>query len=374
MKKHIALIVLAGLVISCGQSSESEQVINYSELEEIPIELDLEIKESEDFLPGNLTGLFVDQEGNILVSDYSSTTIKQFDSEGNYVATVAEEGGGPGELDQYFFMYHIGLDTLVVREQSQERTYFAPDEEGIYQYARSSNSGDQNDRILTMSILGQHTDTTFWATIGQSFSNIQETRKNNIDYQNDTAVIVNSAHEVVRDSVHMLKSPVGHLTEMNGGFMINSIPYRTEDRLRPIDTNRYMIARPDSNAFYIYNAEHEQLERIPFHVGERTVSSEDKNYSVRNISDEMRGEVENRISDTKPPYLNVWTTDEYILLHTDNTDEGKQMAVVDYQGNALGTFWLPESDNIQQLEGKNMYTLHQNSEEGHTIRKYDIQL
>lgn len=375
MRKYITILALAGFVFSsCNQPSDSENTIDYNELDELPVELEHEISETENFLPANLSDLFVDSEGNILVADVGSNTIEQFDAEGNYIATVAEEGGGPGELDQYFNMYGLGPDTLAVRQQSMERAYFAQNEEGIYEYVRSHNPGEQRDRLRSLSVVGAHTDTSFFAEIRHSYSDIQEARKNNTDYRENAGVIVTSNHEVVEDSVHMLKKPVGHISEINGGFMVNTIPYRGSDKLVALDENRYLLARPDSSAFFVYNADHEQEKRIPFSVEERPVTSEDIDYAFRNMESEIPAEVEDRIFDEKPPYLDVWATDEYILLHTDNTKEGKQMVAVGLDGNPRGAFWLDEDDDIQHVEDSHLYTLHQDSEAGHTIRRYEIDL
>ena len=55
---------------------------------------------SDEYLMGNVMSATIDDEGNFYFLDAQLQEVFKFDVEGNFVATVARKGEGPGELDQ----------------------------------------------------------------------------------------------------------------------------------------------------------------------------------------------------------------------------------------------------------------------------------
>lgn len=55
---------------------------------------------SDEYLMGNVQDATIDTEGNFYFLDTQLQEVFKFDAEGNYVATVAHKGEGPGELSQ----------------------------------------------------------------------------------------------------------------------------------------------------------------------------------------------------------------------------------------------------------------------------------
>jgi hypothetical protein len=80
------------------------------------------------------------------------------------------------------------------------------------------------------------------------------------------------------------------------------------------------------------------------------------------------------VQDQKPPYLNVYATDKHIWLHTNTGTEGKEMVVLDYDGNAIGKFMLPEVDLIKEIKDNRVYTIHRSPTKGDIIRVYEVAL
>ncbi len=116
------------------------------------------------------------------------------------------------------------------------------------------------------------------------------------------------------------------------------------------------------------------ITKIPLQVARRPVTSDDTEYYLDDMENHIRNEIEARMGETKPPYLNMYATENYIWLHTDSGEAGKQMVVLNYEGNALGKFLLPEIDTIEQIKGNTIYTIHRSPEQGDMIRAYRVQL
>lgn len=365
------LILISGVLHGCSSYDETE-LIDYATLEELPVEVVMEIGESENYLPGRLRDLFVASDGTMLVSDWASITIEQFDAGGNYVGTVAGEGGGPGELGNFFSMINPGNDTLVVRQQSRDKIFYASTKSGLYKHIGSESANQNRER--NFSILGIRPDGNWYATAGNIFSGIQLASGNEEDYRRVPLAVIDGAEKILQDSVQLLKKPLSHLTQSGQTILINSIPYRVNDRFRLLDDGRYLIARPDSSAFYIYNENHRLEKRISFPVKQRPVTNDDLDLAMEDVNSQVRGEIRNRVHDNKPPYLNIWATEKYLWLHTDNTADGKEFVIVDFEGNPTGKFMLSEHDSIQYARNGRLYTLHRNPKLGNSIRIYEVAL
>ncbi|MEX2404968.1 MAG: hypothetical protein WD625_12590 [Balneolales bacterium] len=55
--------------LSCNNSFEDTELIDYDELDKIKVEIALEIGESDEYIPGHMGQLFLASDGTMLVSD-----------------------------------------------------------------------------------------------------------------------------------------------------------------------------------------------------------------------------------------------------------------------------------------------------------------
>lgn len=378
MLKRIFLLLMTATVLqACGSgSSDTNNQIDYATLDSLQTEVVLEIGETKDYLPGQLTNLAVAPNGDILVADWASKTIEQFDENGNHRGTIAKGGGGPGEMSDYFMFNKMGNDTLLVTQLiTSQKDYFVPDSDGMYRFLRSDKPAERPDRSFT--IIGAQSETSYYATVGGTFSfNLG----NEADYSSKALVVVNSSGEVVQDSVQMYKTANPYVrrggTDTNISIRTWQIPYRFDDDLSILPDGSYLVARADSNAIFKYSAGHELQERIPLNVKPRPVTAADIDEKLGDDEDmgsKSRNEMESKITDQKPPFLNVFATQEHIFLHTESNENGKEFVVLDYDGNPLGKFTLPEVDSIQHIKENAIYTIHRSPEKGHTIRAYRVQ-
>lgn len=69
---------------------------------------------SDEYLMGNINDVVVDDEGNFYFLDSQLQEVFKFDAEGHYLATVAHEGEGPGELSQTWQIDYWPPDALIL--------------------------------------------------------------------------------------------------------------------------------------------------------------------------------------------------------------------------------------------------------------------
>jgi hypothetical protein len=363
---------LIALIFSACSTSTGDDVpmIVLSETPILSTNVELEIGDSETYLAGNIASLVVMDDGTMLISDYASVTIEQFSPEGEHMGTVAVEGGGPGELSNYFFLTNAGNDTLIARQQSSMMIYYGRNGDGLFTFGRSFLPERSGDRTYNM--IGAKTENEFYATSGQIVRNVEQTISNPVDYRESALLVVDGMNKVLRDSLHMLKTPNPHLVMMGGGFSVWSVPYRFQDRVVLLDDGGYMIARPDSSYLAFYDSNHQLTDTIPLSIAPRPITREDTDFALRNVRSEVKREIEARVDDNKPPYLNLWASDNYIWLHTDTTEEGKEFLVINHDGEAAGRIMFSEYDTPYHFTDERIYTLHKDPEMGDVIRVYSI--
>ncbi|MEX0646849.1 MAG: hypothetical protein WEA56_02930 [Balneolaceae bacterium] len=260
--KEIIPAVLISIILTnaCSPQSEDSEGIDYSALPDIPVELVMEIGESEAFIPAQLRDLVIASDESMLVSDWGSVTIEQFSPAGEHAGTIAAEGGGPGELGAFFSMIYIGHDTVMVSQQQGRKDFYAPDESGTFSFIKSVLN-ENRERSLT--VIGPYSESEYFASTNIMIRDVQRLLTNPEDFRFRTIVLTDLNGKIIADSLHQLKFPMDHLTGIGGGFTINSIPYRVSEKLLLTDNQHYMISRPDSSALFIYNKNHVLEKRIP---------------------------------------------------------------------------------------------------------------
>lgn len=366
------------LLCGCRHKPSNDGLMDYAQLDEFNIKLASEIGGDEEFIAGNLGSLILDAEGNMMVSDFGKTTIEQFNATGEYMGTIARKGGGPGELPSSFFLYKGNSDSLIVwhGDGSRRVDYFSKGESDIYSFVKSYSRKNLKERFVT--ILGARQNSDFYAKTRENSANMRQWIADHSNHYWSPVVLLNNGFDdILQDSLHLLKkaTPLVDLSA-GGAMMVHGIPpYQSQDFFRFMDNGRYLIARPDSSSLYIYNRDHSLRRNISLSVTERPVKQEDLDYQfeLMHAEDEVRREMEPRIPETKPPFLNVWISEKYIWMHTDTCQEGKQIVIMTLQGEAIGVFYLSVFDEIQHVRDDRIYALHKNPEFGHRIRIYQLE-
>lgn len=381
MKKLIRLLFAAFLSIalffSCNSPQEDSDIIDYSSLEELSTELVLKIGESKDYIPDYISNLAVTRDGTILVHDGGSSTIKQFDSNGQYIGTVAREGRGPGELNNVDNLHLLNGDTLIARNRSGRKDYFARGESDNFNHI---NTVQSNHSARSMDIVEAVTGDKFYAVKNNLASQYMEMKepKATID---EAFVVVNEKENILDDSVHVLEHRGSFSVELEGGgYIRGDFPFQTHDQAVPLKEGNYLIARPDSSAFFVYNEDHSLKQRIPVNVKERSIRDEDLEYRFERLPGEAISEINKMRPDIHPPYYKIFASDNYFWLQTMVSEAGKEIVVLDFDGEPVGKFLLPEhesityDESISYVEDGRIYTINSSPERGYQIRVYEIDL
>ena len=360
------------LFVNCSKSdsSKSTSIIDYAALTSLSVTTELEIGESEHFLPGDLSSLLVSTTGDIVVADRGNVSIEQFDADGNYKGRVAFEGEGPGEISGYINLRNLGNDTLLVNSTNGTISKFGANSDGFFTFV-SDEKLDQNGS--SFSVLSSLESDKYLASKRLVIRDITRYLQNKDDYNVTTYGIINSDGTVENDSLFSLKNSTPHIVQSNeGGISVNTVPFRFNDKISVFKDGTYLIARIDSGFAKLYNHNHLLKKTIPLHIKERKLTDSEIEYALQNIDDSIKNDIKKRIGEVKPPFTSLWTSSNKIWLLTDSNEFGKEIVVLDLAGNALGKLSLSEYDRIHYVEGNSIYTIHKSPKIGDTIRKYNI--
>lgn len=359
-------------LFSCSSPQDGPDVIDYSSLEKLSGKLVSEIGESEDYIPGHITDLEVTRDGTILVGDMENTTIEQFDSDGKYIGNVARAGRGPGELSNIFTLHLLNGDTLIARNRTGRKEYFARTEGGGFNHINTTVQSNHTTRSLD--IVKPIAGDKFYAVKNNLASHYNELEDPKATI-NEAFVVVDESEKVLDDSVHVLKRRGRYSVELkDGGYISSGFPFQINEQVVPLEDENYLVARPDSSAFFVYNEEHNLERRITVNVKERPVTQEDLEYKFDGLPDEAISRVNNMRSDTQPPYTKVFASGNYFWLLTEESKAGKEVVVLDFDGAPVGKFMLPVYDRISHVEDGRIYTINHNPDRGYQIRIYEIDL
>lgn len=238
------------VIVACSSEKPQKEVLDYDSIPLIELERAFNITESEDYIPAWITRMYVTDEGDILVSERMEKSIHQFDSLGNYVAQVAREGRGPGELTQNANA-HFNGKLLVMSNNNGMLTEYRPNYEGIYEYYT-----DHTFRLPGV-LRGIHSIddfSVFYVSVDSvrvPFGTIPP------EFTTDFIhlVKVDGDSLIVEEEVLSLKSHSSYVQVIDNGNAMNysSLPYRYSEYLIPLPGKRFLVQRPLSSSIEIYD-------------------------------------------------------------------------------------------------------------------------
>lgn len=370
-------ILITFFQVGCYGDSQNGDVIEYNKLSELDIHISIEIKESENFLPARLRDLIIAEDGSLIVSDWGNMSIVHFNSDGSFKRELAEKGQGPGELKTFFSLIDSKRDTLLVKffgMSGQTDVYIRDELENSYLYDYSLITELENNRLIT--IIKSAPVAGYFAIIEDLNQNQRNELFNTLPYKFETLGIVNTSAEILIDSVHVLQTPNTVFIEAENGAVtpLGAPPFLNRDRIKSLDKNKYFIAKPGDNTIQIFDQNHQIHNEFVLDVRERTVTESDLDYQLRNIPEQFQRELRERASAIKPDFIDIWASNEYFLLQTDENDKGKEMVLLTNEGKAIGKFSLSHFDEIHDFKNQRIYTLHKDQESGHSIRVYEVNM
>lgn len=222
--------------------------------------------------------------------------------------------------------------------------------------------------------MGPRSENEYFASIGQVIRDVDTFAKNPATHSSTEYVITDSKMQVLQDSIFFLDTANMHIHMMGGGFSIFGIPYRASDVIHIKNDGSYVIARPGSGEINFYDNHFGLKSSINLETVERKVSNSDIDYALKSVREDVQQDVRAKIAPVKPPFLNLWLTDSHIFMHTDNTEDGKEIVVLEIDGSPVGKFVVSNIDNIKYFDKNLIYVLSKDPEMGDMIRVYEWSL
>jgi len=377
MKKYLNsfFIVICAIQIGCSINSQNEILLDYSTLPELEVDMTVEIGESDNFLPGRLRDLILAEDGSIIISDWGTISIVQFGSDGSFKRVIAERGQGPGELKTPFLLLDSKRDTLLVDYGGVTRQtdiYIWDEKENSYFYDYSLTTEIENNRLISK--IASAPGFGYFA----KFEDLKRNSRNELfdppTYTYETLGIVDTFGEILIDSVHVLQTPHTVFIEAENGAItpLGAPPFLNRDHIKSLDNNKYFIAKPGDGTIQVFDQNHQIHNEFVLDIRERTVTESDLDYQLRNIPEQFQRKLRQRASAIKPDFIDVWASNEYFLLKTDDNEKGIEMVLLTEEGEPIGKFYLSRFDEITFFKNQRIYTLHKDQESGHSIRVYEV--
>ena len=372
-RKYTIILLAPFIFVQCSSNDQYDPIQNLGELPVIEYQTLHLIGEDENYIPGMLSRIFQLADGSWVVSDHGSTTIEHFTADGEHLSTVAIEGEGPGEVRPFFFFHQFSDSIVVARQQMSNRLdFYKLNHQGELRPIRTKSM--EQGSFVWSDLLPKPPDVLIAIEQKNWFAD-------NLNYDADNEYYLASVMtldfnlKVIEDSVTTLNLPNPRIFRSpQGGVSVFSVPFRSQDRILPLNDGSYWLARGLDQRFELFNQKHQLTKSFDLSIEPRPVDREDKEFQLGRIQGERRNDIESRIPSTKPLFFNAWADIDHILLQTYESDDGREYILVENSGNLLGRFILPNSKRVQFIDSSNLVVLNSDPEKGHSIELITLNL
>lgn len=371
-QRHSLLVIIFSFVVitACSSEKQQKEVLDYDTIPMIELIKEFSITESEDYIPAWVTRMFLTENGDILVSERMEKSIHQFDSLGNYVAQIAREGRGPGELTQNANA-HFNGKLLVMSNNNGMLTEYHPNDEGIYEYYT-----DHTFRLPGV-LRGIHSTDDFSAfyvsvdSVRIPFGTVPP------EFTTDFIHLVRVEGDSLRveEKVLSIETHSSYVQISDDGNTMNysSLPYRYSEYMIPLPGKRFMVQRPSSSSIEIYDENFDLEHQLNLNVKDRLVTDADMEYYFPEISSTERRDRRELIRDVKPPFTRVLLDDNNrFWLQIDETEDGIEYVVLNFKGDPLGRVMLPSESQLHAVRNNKLYLVDRDPET--RIDVYSVEL
>lgn len=365
-RKYSIILFTTLFIVQCGSKDQPEPKLSFTELPVIEYQTLHLIGEDENFIPGRFISTYQLADGSWVVSDHGSTTIEHFTADGEHQSTVAIEGEGPGEVRPFFFFHQFSDSIVVARQQMSNRLdFYKLNHQGELRPTRTKSM--EQGSFVWSDLLPKPPDELIAIEQRNWFADNLNYDEDN-EYYQASVMTLDFNLRVIEDSVTTLNLPNPRIFRSpQGGVSVFSVPFRSHDRILPLNNGSYWIARGLEQRFELYNQKHQIAKSFELSIEPRPVDRDDKEFQLGRIQGERRSDLESRIPSTKPLFFNAWADIDHILLQTDESEDGKEYVLVENSGNMLGRFILPNSKRVQFIDSNNLVVIKSDPEKGHSI-------
>lgn len=369
----VILFLTLSIALTACQSGDSSSealqdgAIDPTALNEWTTEIAYIVSESDDFMPGRLTNMFVLSNGHFVVYDQASNELHQFSDSGQWLARIAAGGSGPGELEQFSQIRKTNTGVLVNNISGKVQLY-EPDENGLLRFETDFVLEAEDKRV---NIMARPTNDTYLASEQVRITPQPNSRPEDIfpEFSKATMMLIHEDGRIISDSLFTRHAHNGymHMAD-NGGIFMYSLPYRFTDSITMTSDGKTILGRADTGEILVFDESGKQIHTTSGKIKSRPVNDDIVQDAIERIPSDQRRNAMERMKAEQPTFQSAILDDENrFWLHTETTKTDQEYVVIDYNGNPLATVRLPLESRLAAVSRNILYLRHVPDDDLHEI-------
>ena len=380
MNRLLGLLLLS-IMISCTSKPEieipddiaaMENVAVYSSETEptysISFEEEAVYGDTEEIFLGSVSGIDVDEDGNVFLADSREATVHVYNPNGTYNFSIGRSGDGPGEFTAAYRPTLYEGELYVLDVQQQRVSVFDPADGTVQRTIQMGGGGnDLSGFPNSFDPLTENRFLVYYSSMsrdGERFLRKLEAR------------ILNSEGETEVSEMIDFESGEMFMIQSENSIQIMSLPFMRDSK-SVLDQNENIIWGYTDRLFLkVVTLEGEYIRSIFYSRQNPPLdrSALLANYEVSAVRESIRSL---NIPSTRPAFRNLIVDDEnriWLELFTENEEENEWW-VLDEEGEKLASFLRPENHQLEQVKNGYIYFRETDAETGlQEVVKYNYQL
>jgi hypothetical protein len=357
------------LLISGCTSDDRQTEFDVTILPEWTLTHEFDVTEPDNILFGNIDRLGVLSSHDIIVADQTNKQFYHFNTDGEFVATFSEEGGGPGEMDQISSFYITPDDELVVYDRGNMRFTVFEYRNGAWHHTAIHNHDDS--AVSMSSIFAGPGDFIYALT-----SNVWGMDAINATEWHQTIHLINTSGNIIRDSVATEQVDNFLLHVMDQGFMILTIPGSVGlTSYFDVIGQRYIVsARSDEFAIRVLDTDTGNQSKFHYPIKRIEFTDAEKQDIMESVSSNFRRQMREKMPDYQRVIRSVVTDNHeriWIKISVDNERENQpNWIIMNLDGSLEGQIYIPNETTVRAVRDSRIYGIVNPTDRTPFIRAY----
>lgn len=377
-KVLIPLILL--VMISC--SSEPEIVIpediaalenvaaypgEVKPIHEITFEKEAVFGDTESIFLRTISGVDVDDEGNLYLADSGEATVHVYDSIGEYKFSIGRKGEGPGEFSAAYRPTLYENELYVLDVQQQRVSVFDPVDGAVQRTISMGGGGnDLSGFPISFTPLSGNRFLVYYSSMSRDGERFL--RKLN-------ASILNAEGEIIEYDIIDFEPGEMFMIQSENAIQIMSFPFMRDSKA-VLDQDENIIWGYSNRIFLQVVSLDGEYNRSIYYSRENPPL--DRTALIENNEDgAIRDAIRSLdVPSTRPAFGNLLVDDEnriWLELHTEDESENEWW-VLDDTGQKLALFLRPDNHQLERVKNGYVYFRETDEETGlQEVMKYSFQ-
>ena len=301
----------------------------------------------------SISGIAVDESGNLFLADNSEAVVHAYDPDGNYRFRIGRRGEGPGEFNStYQPTLHNG-DLYVLDIQQQRVSLFNPYDGSFIKNIRMGGGGQGFSGFpLGVSPLSGDRFLVYYSSMDRDGEKY---------YRKFIPRLLDSEGEILQEDIVDFKPGEMFMLQSENNIQIMSLPYMGESRYALTQDEEIIWGFTDRVFLQIVSTDGEYKRSI-YHTRQNPPLDGTallENYEDETIRNSIRGL---GIPDVRQAFLSFMVDSEdriWIALTTEDMQENEWW-VLDNNGEKLAAFMRPVSDRLLAAKNGKAYFFEEN--------------